>query len=88
MRRFFALLAILTGLATVGTPASAAAVSDVCQQVTSGQSSGTTQAEHCACLAKRGGANWKGDNRKDCKRPKTIIIYIPTVQIGIDRAHQ
>ncbi|WP_424769908.1 hypothetical protein [Pontixanthobacter sp.] len=88
MRRFFALLAILTGLATVATPASAAAVNDVCQQVTSGQSSGSVQTINRACLAERGNRNWKNVERADCKHFKAIAIHVPAVQMGIDRAHE
>lgn len=88
MRRFFALLAIVTGLAAVGAPANAAVVNDVCQQVSSGESSSAVQTERCACEARRARDKRTITGIKGSKRPTSVVVYIPTVQFAADRAYE
>lgn len=88
MRRFLALLAIVTGLAAVGAPTNAAVVNDICQQVSSGESSSTVQTERCACEAKRARDKRIITAVKGSKHPAPIVVYIPTVQFAADRAYE
>lgn len=88
MRRFFALLAIVTGLAAVGAPANAAVVNNVCQQVSSGENSSAVQVERCACETKRAHGERKINGIKCSKHPAPVVVYIPTVQFAADRAYE
>ena len=90
LRRLIACLALLTGLAAVGTPASAALLGAMSEQA---QASATTaqpnKKDPCVVV--------KGDRSTapvDCeqdgtkKRREPVVIYIPTVQFGADRAFE
>lgn len=88
MRRLLALIALLSGLAAVGTPATAAQISDVCDRITSSESAEAGKLEACKCREARRDAAGKIDTSKGCKARKPVVIFIPTIQIGIDRAHE
>jgi len=88
MRRLLALLALLSGLAACGAPATAAQLSDVCDRVTSSESAEAGKSEACKCREARRDAAGKANTSKGCKTRKPVVIFIPTIQIGVDRAHE
>ncbi|OZA91883.1 MAG: hypothetical protein B7X57_09390 [Erythrobacter sp. 34-65-8] len=86
-RRLLACLALLTGLAAIGTPANAAFAETLSAQVgVSKAASGTPAAERRECSAQRGTNPAKRDVAPQCKHRRAIVITIPTVQYGPDRA--
>ncbi|WFL76850.1 hypothetical protein P7228_12715 [Altererythrobacter arenosus] len=90
LRRLLACLALLTGLAAIGSPVSPAMAEALTGQV--GQSVVAAQAESgqkCVCDSRTatGPDSEKCADRNPAPR-KTIRIYIPTVQFGADRAYE
>lgn len=88
MRRFFALLALLSGLAACGAPATAAQISDVCDRITSSETANPADVEACKCREPRRDAAGKVDTAKGCKALRPVVVFIPTIQIGADRAYE
>jgi hypothetical protein len=87
LRRLLACLALLTGLAALGTPANAAVADALSAQVgVSKTAPGTPATERCECVTERGVEPGKRDPACKCKPRRPIIITIPTVQFGPDRA--
>ena len=90
LRLFFALLALLTGLAVHSAPAEAR----VCE--VSGAQAGALQAPLTAVRNAVQGQVVSGPKaRRDapamergCRRPTRPTIYLPTVQLGPDRARE
>jgi hypothetical protein len=89
LRRVLACLALITGLAALGTPAEARMMMDFGQQVenSSTASQGSQQAP-CADLPQRVNAQGKVVTQPGCAPRRPIVIYIPTVQLGPDRARE
>ena len=87
--RLLACLALMTGLAAVGAPANAAYA-----QALSAQSSDSTvevqtgKNQRCDALARKGKLPAKAATAPECKPRKPVVIYIPTVQFGPDRAFE
>ncbi len=89
LRRVLTCLALITGLAAVGAPASAALIEALSEQVDtrkSQQQQGST--EDCECRGEHGTATNKRERLAKCKPRKPVTIYIPTVQFGADRAFE
>ena len=88
LRRILACLALITGLAAVGTPAHARMMLDYGQQVenSSSVSQGSQQAP-CS-TAPRVNPQGRVVTPAGCAPRKPIVIYIPTVQLGPDRARE
>ena len=88
-RRLLTCLALITGLAAAGAPANAAVMEALSGQVSASsaqcQQSKTTQ---CECVAEPATSPAKGDPVKACKARKPIVIYIPTIHFGADRAYE
>lgn len=88
-RRLLACLALITGLAATGTPAQARMILDFGQQVeNSAAAVQGVQQPVCPPQAQRSNAQGKASTRTGCPPRKPIIIYIPTVQLGPDRARE
>ena len=89
LRRILACLALITGLAAVGTPAEARMMLDFRQQVenTPAASQGA-QPSPCNALPQRVNAQGKVVSQPGCAPRRPILIYIPTVQFGPDRARE
>lgn len=88
-RRLLACLALLTGLAAVGTPAHAgvAAVFGIQLELAEKSDSSGRQADSdCAERARQ--QQVRGERAAPCRPSKTVTIVIPTVQLGIDRAYE
>ncbi|QYU68702.1 hypothetical protein J4558_00690 [Leptolyngbya sp. 15MV] len=87
LRRFFACLALLTGLAAVGAPVNAGAVDTFAAQVGASRAApAAPSAERAECQAQRGSMSAKRERTVDCPPRRPVIIYLPTVQYGPDRA--
>ena len=86
-RRLLACLALLTGLAAIGTPANAAFADTLSAQVGASKTApGTPSTERCECSAQRGTAPGKREAAPQCKQRRPVVITIPTIQYGPDRA--
>jgi hypothetical protein len=90
LRRILACLALITGLAAVGTPAQARMMLDYGQQVENSPavSQGSQQQLPCSVQPQRLGPQGKVVAQPGCAPRKPIVIYIPTVQFGPDRARE
>lgn len=88
-RRLLTCLALITGLAAAGTPANAAVLDAFSEQVSSTsapcQQSKTAQ---CECVVQPATSPSKGDPIKVCKARKPVVIFIPTIHFGADRAYE
>lgn len=89
LRRILACLALITGLAATGTPAHARMMLDYGHQVenSASTSQGSSQAS-CSVSGQRVNAQGKVIAQPGCPPRKPIVIYIPTVQLGTDRARE
>ena len=88
LRRILTLLALLTGLAAVGTPAHA-----LVHQAETGVelASGSERAikrEACARVSAVRQALAAPRREPDCRDVRGVTIVIPTVQMGSDRAYE
>jgi len=86
-RQILTLLALLTGLAAIGTPANAAMGEMFGPQVQSGsQSTAEQRRQECHKQKQAERSPVRRESVKDCPPPKRIKIYLPTVMLGSDRA--
>ncbi len=88
MRRLVAFLALFSGLLAAGAPANAAVLDRACEQVASADFTQSGKQTPCDCRTDKRGDSAKKDRNKGCKPRKPVIIYIPTVQLGSDRAYE
>lgn len=89
LTRLLACLALLTGLAASGTPANAAFAQALSAEVSdSAAEAQPGKTQRCATLVRKSRLPAKADPARDCKPRKPIVIYIPTVQFGPDRAFE
>ena len=87
LRRILTCLALITGLAAFGAPAEARMMLDSGQQVenTMAGAQGAPTAS-CVPASQKASSQLKSRPSGDCKRRKPVVIFIPTVQFGPDRA--
>lgn len=90
LRRFLACLAILTGLASVATPAQARMIAVMSQSVVEGaQAQQAPTAASCDFVQKeRANLRSRVSGQPLCRQRKRVIVVIPTIQFGPDRAHE
>lgn len=87
--RILAAFALITGLAATGTPASARMLTAVSQQVdANNQAQQAATQVPCPVVGTRNGLNTKVAAQAGCRARKPVIIYLPTVQFGADRAFE
>lgn len=89
LRRLLACLALITGLAAAGAPANAAMLDTLSEQVSATSvpcQQGVTA--KCDCVVQPATSPSKGDPVKVCKARKPIVIFIPTIHFGADRAYE
>ena len=87
LRRILTALALLTGLAATGAPASAAVADAVSEQVVTDIGKASGFGEPCFCKVERGLDPMKRWPLSDCRPARrSTVIFIPTVQFGPDRA--
>ncbi|WP_435417794.1 hypothetical protein WAB17_13140 [Parerythrobacter aurantius] len=84
-RQLLALLALLTGLAAFGTPASAAVGDLFGAQVQAGQTArNDDRREECRQRKERERSPVRREDVKECPPPKAVRIILPTVMLGSD----
>jgi hypothetical protein len=89
LARLLACLALITGLAAVGAPAQAAMLQASSQQVASGgQQAQPGKTDSCAEADQRNVQSATRDGPARCGSRKRVIIYLPTVLFGPDRAFE
>lgn len=87
LRRILACLALITGLAAVGTPAEARVTVVEAQSIVDGAQSATSgPVAPCPVSPPQPGLRGKAAAKSPCRPPRPVIIYIPTIQYGPDRA--
>jgi len=87
LRRLLACLALITGLTAIGAPVNAAMADTVAAQVgTSRSTPAAPSVEREECKVQRGAMAGRRGQSTDCRPRQTVIITIPTVQFGPDRA--
>lgn len=89
LRRLLACLALFTGLAALGAPASPAMADVVAGQI--GASVMAEQSEGgqaCACASETAPCTERPSRKPLGSVRRTIRVYIPTVQFGADRAYE
>lgn len=89
LTRLLACLALITGFAATGVPANAAYAQALSAEVS--ESAAQTQpgkAQRCNIMARMGNLPVKAGAMQACKPREPIVIYIPTVQFGADRAFE
>lgn len=89
LRRILAIFAIVTGLAAASTPAQARMIAVMSQSVVEGAQA-QAQNPTSACEIAPPSANLRGRVAppQNCRPPKPVIIVIPTIQLGADRARE
>ena len=89
LSRLLACLALLTGLAAFGAPANAAVVETPVAQVEVAFNTGDSQrAERRPCQIRRSGAPAAPAAGGPCRARKPVVIYVPAVLLGPDRARE
>ena len=89
LSRLLACLALLTGLAAFGAPANAAVVETAAAQVEITYNSADSQrAERRPCQARRSAAPTAPPAGSPCRARKPLVIYVPAVLLGPDRARE
>lgn len=89
LRRILACFALITGLAAAGAPLSADTIESLSQQVgTSKPAPANGCVEVCECSPVQAGKVGRKGQTTRCKPGKPLVIYIPTVQFGPDRAFE
>lgn len=87
IRRILTALALITGLAATGAPASAAVADVVSEQLAEASAKHTGQQAACECVYERGLDPMRQKPRIKCAAvPAPVTIFIPTVQLRADRA--
>jgi len=89
IRRLLTCLALITGLAAAGAPANAAVMEALSEQVSSASSAALSgKSARVECNVQCDADPIKGDPLRACKRSEPVVIYIPTIQFGADRAYE
>ena len=89
MRQLLAFLALLSGLAAAGVPAHAALGEQMgvgVEQAAPGAND-PREAKN-PCEEKQRKQKLRGEKVTPCKKPEPVVITIPTVQFGPDRAYE
>lgn len=89
IRRLIACFAILTGLAAANAPAHAAIVGAVEAQLEQAQSTDEPSVTvDDPCILKQRKQRLRGEIVTPCRPAQRIVITVPTVQFGSDRAYE
>jgi hypothetical protein len=87
LRRLLTCLALITGLAAIGAPVNAGVVDTFAAQVrTSKAAPAAPDAERAECPVQCATVVGRREQASNCRQRRTVVITIPTVQYGPDRA--
>jgi hypothetical protein len=81
LARFLACLALVTGLAALGAPTSQQIEAD-------GGIASPAKSAACNYTDQRNITRAADQSQVKCRTRKPVVIYIPTVQFGADRAYE
>ena len=89
LARLLACLALVTGLAVVGAPLQAKTLEAASEQVeTASQSAQPGKSAACPSGEQRNLAAATEQTQIRCRARRPVVVYIPTVQFGADRAYE
>jgi hypothetical protein len=89
LRRLLTCLAIVTGLVSVSAPAQASVMGALESQIEQSQRAcEKDRSEECACIERQRQQRARGEKPVPCRTANPVRIYIPTVHLGADRAHE
>ena len=89
LRRILAVFALVTGLTAVGSPAEARMMAVMSQSVVEGaQTQAQASSTACEITPQRANLRGRATPQKDCRPRKPVVIVIPTIQFGPDRARE
>ena len=89
LRQVLALFALLSGLAAVGAPVHAAVsgnIGAVMEQSSTREADARTK--KAPCPARDDKQKLRETKPAPCAKSSTVIIYVPTVMFGVDRAYE
>ncbi|MDG6079786.1 hypothetical protein E3U23_11355 [Erythrobacter litoralis] len=88
LRQLLAFLALITGFAALYAPAQAAVASSANVEVQrTAEAEPGTQTVDAACLRRQKAQRLRGETPSPCAS-KPVVVYLPTVQLGPDRARE
>lgn len=88
LARLLACLALVTGLAAVGAPVQAKMLTAASEQIeSSAQNAQPGKSVDCSAVEPRN-VKSSAQSQAKCRVRKPVVIYIPTVQFGPDRAYE
>jgi len=89
LRRILAVFALVTGLTAVGSPAEARMMAVMSQSVVEGaQNQSQTTSTACEIAPARTNLRGRTVPQTNCRPRKPVVIVIPTIQLGPDRARE
>lgn len=89
LARLLACFALITGLAAIGAPVQAAVGSVASEQASPAAACPqAAKPDRCQCQLDQRGKADRSDSTASCRTRKPVVIYIPTVQLGADRARE
>lgn len=89
LRRLFACLAFLTGLAAVGAPVHANILDAVGSQLELTQKADDSgKADKVTCAERQRQQRLRGEKITPCRPNEGVRVVIPTVMLGADRAYE
>ncbi|MFA9201413.1 MAG: hypothetical protein ACEQR8_09565 [Cypionkella sp.] len=89
LRRLLAIFALVTGLTAVGTPAQARMMAVMSQSVAeSAQTPAANPSTACEIAPQRANLRSRAAPQTNCRPRPPVVIVIPTIQLGPDRARE
>lgn len=89
LRQLLAFLALVTGFAALDAPAQAAVANAASVSVErSGDAEQTARPGEIACVPRQAKQRRAGEAVIPCRRQRPIVIYLPSVHLGPDRARE
>ena len=88
LRRLFACLALLTGLAAAGAPAQATLMGELEQLEISAERGEKDKSVASPCEQRRQEQRRNGEKPAPCLQERGVRVYIPSVMFGADRAFE
>ncbi len=89
LRRILAVFALVTGLTAVGSPAEARMIAVMSQSVVEGaQAQSPNPSAACEIAPPKANLRSRAAPQTNCRPRPPVIIVIPTIQLGPDRARE